>query len=203
MRDALLSGSLASLASTAVMVAAGRRQAREPAAPVNAVSHWIWGDAAFREKEPDLRHTAAGYAIHHGAALMWATFHAKAWGRHPRAQEVLPTLAASAVTASVACFVDYQLTPHRFKPGYEQHLSRPVLAGLYGAFALGLAAGTLALARRRARAVSGSTGRSQALTRSRACSSTPLTASPSAAMSNGLRRMVGLPASRSTAAMSA
>jgi hypothetical protein len=43
----------------------------------------------------------------------------------------------------VACFVDYQLTPDRLKPGYERHLSRPSLAVVYGAFGVGLALGAM------------------------------------------------------------
>ncbi|NHZ43156.1 hypothetical protein [Massilia aquatica] len=49
---------------------------------------------------------------------------------------------ASAASA-VACFVDYRMTPDRLKSGYEQRLSRPSLALVYGAFGLGLAAGAL------------------------------------------------------------
>ncbi len=57
------------------------------------------------------------------------------------------TLAASAAASAVACFTDYQLTPRRLHPGYEKRLSTPSLALVYGAFALGLAAGAMATRR--------------------------------------------------------
>ncbi len=41
------------------------------------------------------------------------------------------------------CFADYQLTPRRFQPGYEAHLSKPSLAVVYGAFGVGLALGAM------------------------------------------------------------
>ena len=57
------------------------------------------------------------------------------------------TLAASTAASAVACFTDYQLTPKRLRPGYEERLSRPSLALVYGAFGLGLAAGALLIRR--------------------------------------------------------
>jgi hypothetical protein len=51
------------------------------------------------------------------------------------------TLGMATAASAVACFADYQLTPDRFKPGYENHLSRPSLAVVYGAFGVGLAIG--------------------------------------------------------------
>jgi len=57
-------------------------------------------------------------------------------------------LTAAAATSAFACFADYKLTPKRFHPGYEKHLSKPSLAVVYAGFALGLAAGA-ALMRRK------------------------------------------------------
>lgn len=59
-----LAGSLASVLSTAVLVIAGRREAGSAAAPINAVSHWYWGDEAPHCQRTDL--------THHGAATFWA-----------------------------------------------------------------------------------------------------------------------------------
>ena len=59
-------------------------------------------------------------------------------------------LAASAAASAVACFTDYQLTPKRLPPGYEKRLSRPALALVYGTFAVGLAAGAMAIRREHA-----------------------------------------------------
>jgi hypothetical protein len=45
--------------------------------------------------------------------------------------------------AGVACFVDYQLTPKRFTPGFEHRLAKPEMANVYACFALGLMVGSL------------------------------------------------------------
>ena len=58
--------------------------------------------------------------------------------------------AAGAVTAAaVACFVDYRLTPRRLTPGFEHRLSSKALLAVYACFAVGLAIGSMAAARRR------------------------------------------------------
>lgn len=140
-----LAGSLAALASTAVLAIAGRREVGSAAAPVNAVSHWYWGDEAFQREELDLGHTALGYLTHHGAAIFWASLYAALCRDQPRARTVPGVIGGAAATSAVACFVDYQLTPHRFTPGFEHRLSTPAMVAVYAAFAAGLAAGAYAM----------------------------------------------------------
>lgn len=148
LRHGAWSGSLASLVSAAVLAACGRRENGSVYAPINAVSHWLWGDRDAHRNAPSLRHTGLGYLIHHCSAIFWGVL----FERHASAvldrQRVVPTLAAAAGATAVACFVDYQLTPHRLQPGYEQRLSRPSLGLVYGGFGLGLALGALWLRRR-------------------------------------------------------
>lgn len=145
----LVAGSLASLLSGAVLAWAGRRQNASAAAPLNAVSHWYWGDAALQRDSADLRHTATGYATHHASAVFWAGLFALACRQQPALRRGPGALLGSAATSAVACFVDFQLTPKRFTPGFEHRLSKPALAGVYTAFALGLALGTSAVQRAR------------------------------------------------------
>jgi hypothetical protein len=149
LREAAVSGAVASVFSAATLAWAGRRQTGAPAAPLNATSHWLWGDAALRRDRLTARHTAVGYLIHHAAATFWAALHARALGARPQAAQPLPALAAAAVTASAACFVDLRLTPHRLTPGFEHRLSPRALTGVYAAFAIGLAVGSLAMRHRR------------------------------------------------------
>lgn len=144
----VIAGSLASLTSMAALLAAGRRQAGTPIAPLNATSHWIWGDRALRQEQPSLRHTATGYLIHHAASVFWGVIYARVWATRRRATSPRAALAGAAVTSGVACLVDYRLTPQRLTPGFEHHLSRPALGAVYACFALGLAAGALLGARR-------------------------------------------------------
>ena len=144
MRRGLFSGSSASLLSTLALAAMGKRETGSLVAPTNAVSHWLWGDEAARHNAPSLRYTLVGYVIHHASATFWAVLFERLMGGRLDKKDLPTTLAASAAASAVACFTDYQLTPRRLHPGYEKRLSTPSLALVYGAFALGLAAGAMA-----------------------------------------------------------
>jgi hypothetical protein len=147
MRDAAVSGTLAAVASTAVLAAAGRAETGSAFAPTNAISHWIFGDEAARRDDASARHTLVGFAIHHGASVFWALVFERLFGRANARGDVLPALGAGMAVSALACFVDYQLTPKRLQPGYEMRLSRPALAAVYVAFGAGLALGALVNAR--------------------------------------------------------
>lgn len=140
-REALVAGSCASVLSAIALVWAGQREVRSPTAPLNAVSHWRWGKPALHKRGFSTRHTLLGYCIHHAASVWWAALHAAAMRRRPDARRPAVLLAGAATTSAVACVVDFQCTPERLTPGFEHHLSRPALAGVYALFAIGLAAG--------------------------------------------------------------
>jgi hypothetical protein len=144
LREGAFAGSLASLLSTVALVLAGRQENGHAAAPVNAISQWFWDHPALREDRPSLRHTLAGYLVHHGASVFWGTLHARAWGCRPQAKQPAPALAGAAAAAALACFVDYQLTPQRLTPGFEHRLSSRAMFAVYACFALGLAIGSVA-----------------------------------------------------------
>lgn len=148
LREGMVSGTLASLLSTAYLMRAGARRG-EPAAPVNAPSHWIFGDPALREDAPRMKYTATGLAIHHAASLLWGVVHARAWGTRPRAKRPVPAAAGAVATAAVACLVDYRLTPKRLNPGFEHRLTSREMVGVYAWFALGLMAGSMLVRPRR------------------------------------------------------
>lgn len=147
LREGVVAGSLASVFSAAYLAWAGNRR-DEPAAPLNAVSHWFFGNRALREDEPSLMYTATGYVTHHIASIFWATLHAKAWGARPEAKQPLPAVAGAVTAAAVASFVDYQLTPKRLTPGFEHRLGKPEMVNVYACFALGMAIGSLLMKKR-------------------------------------------------------
>lgn len=151
LQEALVAGSIASLLSAAALAVAGRRECRSAAAPVNAPSQWLWGARALRADQADRKHTAAGYLIHHFAATLWAALHAAVLADRRGMERPGPALAAAAVTSAVAALVDLRLTPERFTPGFQHRLSTAALVATYGCFALGLAAGSLAVRRARGR----------------------------------------------------
>lgn len=146
-REGVVSGTLASLLSGAYLAFAGNRSSR-PAAPLNAVSHWFFGDRALRQDEPSVTYTLTGYLTHHAASVFWGVLHAKAWGSRPEAKSPLPAAVGAAAAAAVASFVDYELTPKRLTPGFEHKLGRPEMLNVYACFALGLMLGSLAMKKR-------------------------------------------------------
>jgi hypothetical protein len=141
-RQAFLSGSLASVFSTAALALLGKLEVGKPAAPTNATSHWLWGERAYDAHDPDLNHTAVGYATHHASAVMWATIFER-WLNHTQALRPGEIARGAVGMTALASFVDYQLTPRRLRPGFEAHLSRTELVGVFAAFGAGLALGAI------------------------------------------------------------
>lgn len=136
LRRACVSGSVAAVASAVAVALLARRRTGSLASGANATSHVLWGDEpAARCHQADLRHTALGYAIHHSSAVFWALgFEWLLASRRPP-----HPLAAAAASAATAYAVDYHLVPKRLTPGFELHLSRREMAGVYAVIAAGLA----------------------------------------------------------------
>ncbi len=149
-KDGLASGAIAAAVTSVDLAVSGQRWNGAPLAPVNAVSHWLWGDEAARHDRPSLRYTLLGYVIHHGASTLWASLYEKYFGRRAERGELAPALGGGLAVSAVACFTDYCLTPHRLQPGYEMRLPKRALARMYLVFGLALAARGL-IASRRAR----------------------------------------------------
>ena len=143
LQQGLLSGTAASLLSTVVLMMIGRNESGSAWAPVNAVSHWYWGDDALKRDHATLKYTVPGYLTHHASSVFWAVLFERVSGQRTRRTSGLGLLASSAATAAVACFVDYQLTPKRLTPGFEHRLSKKALFAVYAAFAAGLALTTI------------------------------------------------------------
>ena len=59
---AAVSGSSAAVLPTVVLAALGRRLAGSAAAPVNAVSHWYFGEQAARRADVSTKYTLSGYS---------------------------------------------------------------------------------------------------------------------------------------------
>lgn len=132
------SGALAGLLSTAVMVWRGRRDTGSAAAPVNAVSHWLWPVQALQRDGVTMKYTATGTLVHAAAGMLWAWLfdELRSRRRHPSAANAL--VDAAAVTA-LASWVDLKLVPERLSPGFERRLRPSSTAMVYVGFAAGLA----------------------------------------------------------------
>lgn len=147
---ALISGTVSGLATSAVAALAGKREAASYAAPINATSHILWGDEAARHDKASLKYTASGFLLNHLATVMWAAVHEKwvapaisRWSSPRPSLAPLATAMGGAAVAAGAYVTDYYLIPRRFTPGFEKRLSGQSMALIFGALALGLAAGTL------------------------------------------------------------
>jgi hypothetical protein len=143
----LLTGNLAGVASMAALAWRGRREIGSAVAPVNAPSHWLWGDAALRQDAPSWRYTGVGMLIHQASAVMWGVLYEWLWAARRPAQTVPNQLRDAAIATAAAAAVDLLLTPKRFTPGFERRLSPSGLVWTYGLFALGVAAGSYAARR--------------------------------------------------------
>ena len=150
LRRAVVSGTVSNALSTLALVAAGQKEQGSPLAPINAISHWCWGNRALRINGPSAQFTVPGYLIHHASSIFWAmAFERLFAGIGARGAQ--RAIVAAGATAAVACFTDFHLTPRRLTPGFEHRLSKVSLFAVYGAFAAGLAITELVRCRRQYR----------------------------------------------------
>lgn len=138
MRDALITGSIACLATLAAAALCGKRKNGNAVAPINATSHILWGEQAGRALEVDAKHTASGVALNEGACVFWALIYETAFGRAADRGGKAAALAGGGAVAALAYLVDYHLVSRRLTPGWEMHLDGRSLAVVYAALALSL-----------------------------------------------------------------
>jgi hypothetical protein len=150
----VISGSTAAVLSAAALSLRSKADENSFAGGLNGPSQWLWGAREARTRRATLRHTAVGYMIHHGTSVFWALLFERMCGRSNRNR--LLRLSAARIVAeaagmtALAFAVDYGITPRRFQPGFEKHLTRRSMLIVYTAFAAGFALNNL-LRRNRAR----------------------------------------------------
>ena len=138
--SAAITGTVASLTTTAALAALAKAEGKGALQPTNSTSHWLHGEEAGHVDRADAAHTLVGYGTHHASAFFWALpFEAWLAMRPPRSTSEL--LSDAAVMAGIAAAVDYGLVPKRLTPGWEEVLSKRSVAVTFAAMALGLAAG--------------------------------------------------------------
>ena len=137
LQRALISGTVAAAAVTVVASIASRRETGSYPAAINATSHFLWEARAAEQDDYSWKYTATGLVTNWGASVFWALFYEALRPRDPHPGEA----AVRAAAVSAAAYVtDYHIGPKRLTPGFELRLPRPVLAPIYAALALGLAA---------------------------------------------------------------
>ena len=128
-------------ATTAAIAVCGATELRNAAAPLNAVSHIAWGDAAFQQNGTSARYTGLGTALNAAAMASWCVLHHAIFRPDRRGPGLAGALARGAVTASAAYVVDYYVVPKRLTPGFEERLTGRSMFAVYAALALGFAYG--------------------------------------------------------------
>lgn len=138
--DSVAAGAGATLATTVAILGLGYQRDVSAWAPMNAVSHMAYGDAAAFHTELSARYTGTGAALNTAAMGAWAAVYAGAMTMVPR--PTWPTAVATGAAVSAAAYVtDYYVVPRRLTPGFEKRLAGGSLLVIYTALAIGLAAG--------------------------------------------------------------
>lgn len=140
----------AAAATTIVASLCGHLENGDAVAPINDISHIVWGDAAFEAQGISARHTLLGLILNASAAWSWTMIFERFCGDAAREEsfdDAIFTRRAArvagggALVSAIAYLVDYHVVPPRLAPGFERHLSRRALLLVYAALALSLAAG--------------------------------------------------------------
>src|SRR5688572_4140421 len=79
-RNALITGTIAGLATALTATLGARRYDLAPAAPINAVSHVVWGDEAGAHDEVSAKYTGTGFVTNHAACIFWAALYEAVFG---------------------------------------------------------------------------------------------------------------------------
>ena len=143
LRDALVTGSIACVATLAAAALCAAAKGGKPIAPVNATSHVLWGGEAATAQDLDVKHTVPGVVINEGASVFWAAIYEALFGRAAERGRMATAFAGGGAVAALAYVVDYHLVSKRLTPGWEQHLDGRSLAVVYAALALSLPLGAL------------------------------------------------------------
>jgi hypothetical protein len=144
-RDVLATGAIATVTTTLAALGLSKAETGSTAAGLNATSHILWGEKAFRKDSFDWRHTALGAVLNAGAMASWATAQRLLF---PRPRTLLGAACTGVAVSAIAYVVDYYMVPKRLTPGFEARLTRSGLFTLYGVLAGALAAGARLAARR-------------------------------------------------------
>lgn len=128
----------ASAVTAAAVAMCGRAEDGSALAPLNAVSHILWGDEAAEHEEADVEHTAAGVALNTAAITSWAGVYELAFGRSARRGNIAAAMIGGIAVSGLAYVVDYYVVPKRLTPGFEKRLSAKSMFAAYAALAVSL-----------------------------------------------------------------
>jgi hypothetical protein len=141
MAHSLQTGAVASTTTALATAVLGGVENHNVVAPINAVSHIAWGEAAVAQEESSVKYTLTGLALNTVAVTGWAAVHELLFGRYLDRRNLPAALLGGAATSALAFVTDYYVVPRRFTPGFERRLSNGSLLGVYSVLAVSLAFG--------------------------------------------------------------
>ena len=110
----------------------------ESVAPINAISHILWGDIAAEQEDASLQYTATGVALNTVAITSWSLVYELFFGRVARQGNTSAAVAGGLAVAGLAYVTDYYVVPKRLTPGFEKRLSPASMLIVYSALAASL-----------------------------------------------------------------
>lgn len=111
-------------------------------APVNAISHIVFGESAYDSRKGDALHFVIGFVLNVMAMVGWSAVAELAFrGLHLPVNQFSSALVVAIGVTVLAYFTDFHLVPKRFTPGFEHILSRRALLMTYVFLALSFVIG--------------------------------------------------------------
>ena len=137
----------ATAATTAAVAFCGYGDEGESVAPINAISHILWGDTAAKQEDASVQYTAIGVALNTVAVTSWSMVYELFFGRAARKGNRSAAMLGGVAVAGLAYVTDYYVVPKRLTPGFEKRLSPASMLIVYSALAASLPLASLRASR--------------------------------------------------------
>jgi hypothetical protein len=141
--DCYETGKVVSAATTLAAAVCGAVENRNLIAPINAISHIVWGNDAAAEDRISPQYTFGGLFLNTIGSMVWALLYEKSFGEAAEKGNVGLSLLGGALVSATAYVTDYHIVPKRLTPGFEKRLSDRSLLAIYIVLALSLGLGGL------------------------------------------------------------
>jgi hypothetical protein len=139
--DGAIKAELAASTTLATVALCGHIEDGDAVSPINAISHIVWGDEAYTQRDLSLKYTATGALINDVSVWSWALLHEWLFGKAQDEGNIKKSLFGGVLISLLAYVVDYHFVPKRLKPGFERHLQPKSLLVIYAVLALTLGLG--------------------------------------------------------------
>jgi hypothetical protein len=143
LRSSVRIGGLTGLATAVTAALCGWRESNNAVAPLNAISHIVWGEEATAQEQVSAKYTATGLVLNISAMFGWAFVFAAIFGGRQKSNRAAVSLSGGVLVSILAYIVDYHVVPKRLTPGIEARLSARSLLAVYSVLALSLGLGGL------------------------------------------------------------